>query len=32
VDRTNNDVLFATPNRDKSFGVFEFMSEKAGLS
>jgi hypothetical protein len=31
VDRNNTRVLFSTANRDKSFGVFEFCTQEAGL-
>jgi hypothetical protein len=31
VDRKSQRVLFSTPNRDKSFGVFEFATREAGL-
>ena len=31
VDRTEAQVLFTTANRDKAFGVFEFVTRTAGL-
>jgi hypothetical protein len=31
LDRTSTRVLYITANRDKSFGVFEFVSQEAGL-
>ena len=31
VERKTNRALFSSANRDKSFGVFEFVSREAGL-
>jgi hypothetical protein len=29
LDRTHGHILFETANRDKSFGVFEYLSQRA---
>jgi len=31
IDRSTARLLFKTPNRDKSFGVFEYLAQAAGL-
>jgi hypothetical protein len=31
VDRRTAEVIFESPNRDKAFGVFEFVTQKSGI-
>jgi hypothetical protein len=30
VERASKRVIYSTPNRDKSFGVFEYLAQEAG--
>lgn len=31
IEAARGRVIFATPNRDKSLGVFEYLTQEAGL-
>lgn len=31
VNRSKNEVLFESPNRDKAYGVYEFLSRESNL-